>query len=218
MKERVDPLSDAIFSIVMTLLVLRIHVPHIDTDMVSNLALFEDLLHLIPDFGIYFFSFGVLGSYWISHNIILGVFAKNMDRVLVMINFGFLCIASLVPFSAELLSQNFSARTGIIVYSLNIFLLTAFLATLRLYTLYSKNIENPDIIKLQYTQADRLYANTRLLISLGSTVMAVICSFVFTPLSFVFLTIPVVYGLIPGLLSKTLKIFGVKERSNLKVH
>jgi uncharacterized membrane protein len=213
MKDRLDPFSDAVFAIIMTLLVFFIDVPMITLERLTQEELTHQLLALAPNFAVFFYSFLVLGTYWISHNIIIGVFAKNFDRPLAMLNFLFLALTGLIPFSAGVLANHPTSRTAILLYSCNILALTLSLSALRLYILYSPSIQNPVDHDLNYKPIDRLYANTRIWINFSSAIIAVLVSFVYPPISFLFLTIPIIYGLVPGALAKTLSSLGINEKT-----
>src|SRR5207237_5092652 len=63
--------SDAVFAIAITLLIIQIKVPTIDhhaPDREFWLKLFD----LYPKFFGYFFSFFVIGAYWVGHHRIYG--------------------------------------------------------------------------------------------------------------------------------------------------
>jgi uncharacterized membrane protein len=101
-KNRIEALSDGIFAIVMTLLILEIHVPDLPRNA-SNLQLGPALLHLWPKFLSYAVSFVSLGVYWISHHNLYHLIRRS-DRVLLWLNILFFMLASLLPFSTSLLN------------------------------------------------------------------------------------------------------------------
>ena len=101
-KNRIEALSDGIFAIAMTLLVLEIHVPDLPANT-SNLDLGPALFHLWPKFLSYFVSFLGLGIYWISHHNLYHLIRRS-DGVLLWLNLFFFMFASLLPFSASLLN------------------------------------------------------------------------------------------------------------------
>lgn len=65
--ERIELFSDAVFAIVATLLILEIKVPHL-SDPTSTLAVYRDILPLLPKFVSFGFSFLVLCIYWVNHH------------------------------------------------------------------------------------------------------------------------------------------------------
>jgi uncharacterized membrane protein len=101
-KNRIEALSDGVFAIAMTLLVLEIHVPELPANA-SNLQLGPALLHLWPKFLSYAVSFVSLGVYWISHHNMYHVIRRS-DRLLLWLNLFFFLFAAFLPFSTSLLN------------------------------------------------------------------------------------------------------------------
>jgi uncharacterized membrane protein len=77
-KSRLDTLSDGIFGVAMTLLILDVRLPD-DFHPGDSAALLQGLLDLWPKFVPYMLSFGVLGLRWLS-NIELRSRAEYVDR------------------------------------------------------------------------------------------------------------------------------------------
>ena len=123
--ERLTALSDGLFAVAMTLLVLDLRVPASAAGSVySEHGLWEALLRLGPNFAAYLLSFTMLGTFWLAQHTLLGILGR-CDRTLTWINLGFLFVVSLLPFSAALLAHYGRLRLGVGVYWLNIFLLGA---------------------------------------------------------------------------------------------
>jgi TMEM175 potassium channel family protein len=123
--ERLTALSDGLFAVAMTLLVLDMRVPVSSAGMVySERGLWEALLKLGPSFAAYLLSFTMLGTFWLAQHTLLGILGR-CDRTLTWINLGFLFVVSLLPFSAALLAHFVHLRVGVGVYWLNILLLGA---------------------------------------------------------------------------------------------
>ncbi|NET00374.1 MAG: DUF1211 domain-containing protein [Sphaerospermopsis sp. SIO1G1] len=114
--ERIVALSDGVFAIVITLLVLEIKVPEIPHDLVAK-ELSHAVIELVPKMIAHAISFVVLGIYWISHhNTFMHI--KRHDRVLLWLNILFLmCVASM-PFPTGLLSEYPNERISVIAYAL----------------------------------------------------------------------------------------------------
>ena len=66
--KRIETLVDGIFAIAMTLLVLNIDMPQI-AGPVSNPAIWQYMLSLFQQLGIYAFSFVLLASFWRAHHL-----------------------------------------------------------------------------------------------------------------------------------------------------
>ena len=140
--ERLAALSDGIFSIVMTLLVLNLRVPvsnavhthqplwdegalHAESELWHNLA--ELGPHLLP----YFMSFLTLGMFWVGQQTQLDQFVRS-DRHLTWIHLTFLLGVTLMPFSTALLADYITVRLALLAYWFNLFILGAVLfASLR---------------------------------------------------------------------------------------
>ena len=123
--ERLAALSDGLFAIAMTLLVLDLRVPASGV-VHSELGLWSALVALLPRFIPYFMSFLTLGIFWVGQQTQLNRFARS-NRNLSWIHLGFLLVVSLMPFSTALLAEFITYRTALVVYWLNILLLGAVL-------------------------------------------------------------------------------------------
>lgn len=64
---RIELFSDAVFAIVATLLILEVKVPHLQ-DPTSMIAVYRDMLTVLPHFISFAFSFVVLCIYWVNHH------------------------------------------------------------------------------------------------------------------------------------------------------
>ena len=123
--ERLAALSDGIFAVAMTLLVLEIHVPVIDIGEAvqgADLSLFLALIGLWPHLIAYFMSFLTLGIYWIAQQTQFSYFSRG-DRNFTWIHLGFLLVVSVMPFSTGLIAEYTTSRVALIVYWFNIFML-----------------------------------------------------------------------------------------------
>ena len=108
--------SDAIFAIVMTLLILEIRAPD---NVPSNVAATEVpslVWALWPKFFSYVLSFLVIGTYWISHHQIFR-YVRSYDRVLLWLNLVFLLSISFIPFPTDLLGEYGELRFSVIFYA-----------------------------------------------------------------------------------------------------
>lgn len=121
--ERLAALSDGIFAVAMTLLVLDLRVPAREA-IRSEHDLWQALLTLSPRLLIFLMSVMTLGIFWVGQQTQLNYFARA-DRNLSWIHIGFLCVVCLVPFSTSLLAEYIHYRTALLVYWFNILLLGA---------------------------------------------------------------------------------------------
>ncbi|MHB8596251.1 MAG: TMEM175 family protein [Ktedonobacteraceae bacterium] len=122
--ERLAALSDGIFAVAMTLLVLDLRVP-VGTALEER-ALLGALVGLGSHFLPYIMSFLTLGIFWVGQQTQLNQFASS-NRNLTWIHLIFLLVVTLMPFSTGLLAGYITLRTALVAYWLNIFLLGAVL-------------------------------------------------------------------------------------------
>jgi uncharacterized membrane protein len=121
--ERLAALSDGLFSIAMTLLILDIRLPDIAA-VHSESDLWQALLALGPRVVMYLMSFLTLGIFWFGQQTQFNHFARA-DRDLAWIHIAFLAGVAVMPFSTMLLAQFITYRVALMVYWANIVLLGA---------------------------------------------------------------------------------------------
>lgn len=133
--ERLAALSDGIFAVAMTLLVLDLHTPVADAGarfstpllltnqgLAKELALLGALGVFVPHILPYAMSFLTLGIFWIGQQTQLNNFTTS-DRNLTWLHLVFLLAVSLMPFSTGLLAEFITYRIALVVYWLNLLLL-----------------------------------------------------------------------------------------------
>jgi uncharacterized membrane protein len=121
--ERLAALSDGVFAIAMTLLVLDLRVPASDA-IHSESDLWHALVALSPRLVMFGMSVLTLGIFWVGQQTQLNHLRRS-DRSLSWIHIAFLGIVSLVPFSTGLLAEYTRYRVALLVYWVNIVLLGA---------------------------------------------------------------------------------------------
>jgi len=119
-KDRVEFLSDGIFAVAMTLLVLDLKVPDLPHDA-SSAALFNALLQLWPKFGAFVISFLFLARNWYIHRLIFHSVAK-VDYRFSYLNIILLMINCVLPFTTALVSEYPHARVAAAAYIGNMIL------------------------------------------------------------------------------------------------
>lgn len=102
-KLRIEALSDGVFAIAMTLLVLKLDVPVV-MHHTSSQAMLQQLLDMKPAFIAYVVTFLIAGGYWFLHHLTFH-FIRQVDSFLVWVNLIFLMLISLLPFSAGLMTH-----------------------------------------------------------------------------------------------------------------
>ncbi len=123
--ERINALSDGLFAIAMTLIVLDVHVPpHTSIQTEADLA--HAVAALAPQMVTYLMSFLTLGIFWVGQQAQLNQF-KHADRDLTWIQLGFLATVAVLPFTTHLLADFIAFRLALVIYWLNILSLGALL-------------------------------------------------------------------------------------------
>jgi uncharacterized membrane protein len=120
-KGRLETLCDAVFAIVMTLMILSLAVPEGIPHSEVDAVLPQKLLELLPRFENYIISFFVLGIYWVMHQIQFK-YINNVDRTLIWINIVFLVFVTLIPFATQIIMSYPDHRLPLILYCLNLFI------------------------------------------------------------------------------------------------
>lgn len=115
-------LADGIFAVAMTLLVLDLKLPE-GVETITDAEVWRQLLGLKGHFLIYALSFIVLGNYWIGHHHQFH-FVRRVNWGLLWLNLLFLLFITLVPFSTNLLAGRNHLHIPVVVYGINLLLLS----------------------------------------------------------------------------------------------
>src|SRR5215470_8907229 len=158
---RLANLSDSIFGVAMTLLVLEVYLPvgSIETER----QLWDALIALGPRFLVYFMSFLTLGIFWNAQQVQLSRFARG-DRNLTWIHIAFLATVAVTPFSTALEENFIHFRVALLVFWLNLLLLGVTLFASWRYACNhgllrtSVSHEEQDTIERRILHAQELYA------------------------------------------------------------
>ena len=118
--ERLAALSDGIFAVAMTLLVLDIHIPSASA-IHSEAELCWALAGMAPQWIAYPMSFLTLGIFWAGQQTQLNHIGEG-NRDFTWIHLGFLFTITFLPFSTRLLAEFIHLRVALGIYWLNILL------------------------------------------------------------------------------------------------
>ena len=108
--------SDAVFAIVMTLLILEIRAPDNVPSDVAATEVPNLVWALWPKFFSYVLSFLVIGTYWIAHHQTFR-YVRSYNRTLLWLNLVFLLSISFIPFPTDLLGEYGELRFSVIFYA-----------------------------------------------------------------------------------------------------
>jgi uncharacterized membrane protein len=120
---RIAALSDGLFAIAATILVLDFHTPE-PADIHSEAELLHALAASAPRLLPWLLSLLTLGIFWLGQQTQLSQLERS-NRDLTWLHFIFLAVVTALPFSARLLADFLEYRTAFLVYWLNIVLLGA---------------------------------------------------------------------------------------------
>lgn len=110
--DRMEALSDGLFAIVLTLLVLQFEVPDVPADELPAAVADQETL-LVS----YLLSFVVVGLYWIIHHNLFRYIVGH-DRILLWLNLLFLLSISFLPYPTELMGS-YGTRFAWTLYAIN---------------------------------------------------------------------------------------------------
>jgi uncharacterized membrane protein len=120
---RMEALSDGIFAIASTLLVLDLAIPAVSSDVGHK------LVEQWPTYLAYLVSFATIGNAWLNHSVITE-YLERADAILLRLNLVLLFFVSVLPFPthmlAEYLSSENAERIAVTVYGLNLLAISGF--------------------------------------------------------------------------------------------
>ncbi len=125
-KGRMEALTDGIFAIAMTLLVLELKIPDLPKS-VGTSELLHKIGEEIPSLFSFLISFLYCGLLWVMHHLAMH-FVRHLQIGLVWLNLLFLMSISTMPFSCGLLGHFLRNRAAQEIYFANMFVAAALLA------------------------------------------------------------------------------------------
>jgi uncharacterized membrane protein len=184
---RIEALSDGVFAIIITLLVLEIHVPQVQGGDVSS-ELERSLLAMAPKFLSYILSFVIVCIWWVAHHHLFHIL-KRSDRGLLWLNSLFLLWLAFIPFPAALMGDFPRVRLAVMLYGAVTTLAGISFCLLRYYACY--------VAKLVDQRIERQLLKMAMIRSVINPVLhaiAVFLAFVDTRLSIVlYILLPLVF-------------------------
>lgn len=152
-KNRIEALSDGIFAIAMTLIILDLKTPE---NIPLNLEYEElplTLLNILPDVEAYAVSFLVLAVFWLRHQLQFR-YLKFANRKIIVLSILFLMLIGFVPFSVGLVMRYNDIQLPTLIYIINLLLISVFLSVQGWYISKNKKIRfeeiDPLILKKYY--------------------------------------------------------------------
>ena len=112
---RLHALTDGVYAIAMTLLVLELHVP----DARTSAELVAGVIAIAPNLFSFALGFAVLGTYWVGSAVNLSHLAR-VNRAVLFLNVLQLFFISLLPFTTALLGRYPDEAVAVILYALHL--------------------------------------------------------------------------------------------------
>lgn len=112
---RLEGLTDGVFAIAMTILVLDLRIPAFTGNSLSYILEHEILYRLL----IYIGSFTILGTLWIGMTFQIGLL-QHINRIYLWTNIIYLMVICVVPFSASLVASYPESKLSIVFYAINL--------------------------------------------------------------------------------------------------
>jgi uncharacterized membrane protein len=184
-------LSNGVFAVVITLLVLNIQVPQIAESVLSR-ELVLKLFGVWPKLLVYALSFLVVGIYWVAYRNTFH-YIKRSDRTLLWLNILLLLCIVFIPFPTALLGQYPGQQISVVIYAGTLVLTGLVLQLLWWYVTSSYRLVDREIDPRLVQRATRrnLMAPLIYLLAIGISFLSVQISLVF------FVLVPVLY-IFPG--------------------
>ncbi len=117
-RHRIDALSDGVYAIAITLLVLELKLPAL-AEGSSEAALRAALLALTPKILMWLLSFWVMAIFWLAQQR-QNRYALGLDRLSLNIELAQLALVSLLPFSTALIGEHGDLPSAAAVYAANL--------------------------------------------------------------------------------------------------
>ena len=129
---RVVGFTDGLFVVAATLLVVSIEIPSIpDRDVATQLP--HALDDIVPQLVSYFISFAVIVLFWFRHHALFDR-VHTHDARFVALNMVFLAFIAVLPFPSELLGKYGQETISVVIYAVNVLVLSSLLIALYLYS------------------------------------------------------------------------------------
>jgi uncharacterized membrane protein len=168
--KRLLALTDGVYAIVITLLVLDLPVP--ETQQLNETSLVTDLQGQIPNLIAYLISFSMLAFLWIRHHWTLAPVEKCNFKTF-WLNFLHLLFVTLIPYTASLIGHYEGDTIAVIFFFASIGLATLSLIFLHRHVVTKTEWNSKDVTR-EWTSPAWQVMYPGLLLSLGSILISFI--------------------------------------------
>ncbi|MFZ0010407.1 MAG: TMEM175 family protein [Halobacteriota archaeon] len=183
---RIETLTDGIFAIAMTLLVLSIEVPTL-TGTVTPSVFSAYVTSILPQIFIYVIGFILLAVFWMNHHLFYII--KHTNTALLWINILWLMSIAIVPFSTSIIGKYGQFQLAQLIFDVNMLIIG-----LLWYTNWHYAWKKGFVAEKVRPYADRIRRSNLALPVLA--IIAIMASFISPAGSFlVFVLVPVIFTL-----------------------
>lgn len=141
--KRLEALSDGVFAIACTLLVLEIKIPHFEKG-ISIFQQWDKFKELLPSIGAFAFSFLNILVFWVNHDAISKVIVR-FDTRTTYLNIIFLLFISLIPFTTAFLGENINSFVATASYGLVLMLASMVAVMMYHHLAFKANLFLPEV-------------------------------------------------------------------------
>lgn len=128
---RLETLTDGLFAIAMTILVVTIQIP---IGPIHTADLFvQTTSEIIPKFAVYFLSFLLLAVFWVDHHMFYMV--KKSNFTLIWLNIFWLMFIALLPLSTSIIAQFPEYQLAQLIFDINLLFIGLFFYIIWSYSL-----------------------------------------------------------------------------------
>jgi len=149
---RIQALTDAVFAIVITILSLTLEVPTGENE--TNIEKFL-LDQLIPKLFIFFLGFIVVGAFWVDTHF-NHIHMNKTNIINIWLNIFFLMFICLIPFSSGFLANYLGTTISVIIYSINLILVSVFHLAMLMHSWKNKFIDQKVDKKIYHSMCLRI--------------------------------------------------------------
>jgi uncharacterized membrane protein len=168
--ERLVFFSDAVVAIAITLLALELKVVPADTHLT-----FSDIGHAWHKFAAFFLSFIIIAVFWSNHHRFF-VYIQAIDSKLMVYNMCWLLFIVLLPFSSSLISIDFFNKPAMLMYCVNVLVLSVFQNMI-----WDRAIKQKHLLKDEISETVVREYQVGCNLAMGNAMFAIVVTF-FSPL------------------------------------
>lgn len=189
---RLEAFSDAVFAILMTLLVLELKTPLI-SDPNDSHSLLEKLASVTPKYLVGTISFVSISVIWINHYNFFHHF-KLINHIILFLNVVLLLAVTFLPYPTAVIGDYPMNETAIVLYGGTMFFIYLIFSLMKLYAYKDAKMIEDDYIVDEFKMSDYI----KLFISPVLYLITIAFSFLHPYFAYIgFILLPV-YNVIPG--------------------